>query len=553
MEVISSTAYSNSVAYFNGHVFTVNEKQPWLSAFIVNDLGVFEAVGSDDEIKSIAKKRKLVSFDLRQKFVMPGLHDGHTHMYATGLQHTSETALQLELNDAKISQKISDSLCMCSYIGAREDWVIGNSYLAIHFPENDVDRRYLDELWPDRPVLIREMSAHKLLLNSEGLRRLGVDESIADPPGGYWVRREDGTLTGEAVEAAMELVWCGLPIPPLAHAKRALQYAISLNHRYGITSGQEASANTIYLHAVRELEIENRLDFDVYTHVVSAPALLGEESEERLAALINIAEGFRSKHVHPQFIKFMLDGAPLPPRLTHAALDGEGNVCRENLLVDEEKLFTRLQAFDARGLTCKVHATGQGSVRMALNAIEKVRKLNGAGPRHEIAHCNYIHEDDYPRFAAMRVTAEMSPAMFHLDIVKEVKELDWDFNSLVSAGALVTVGSDSVVTFNPHLLLALDGRLEDIGSAKKEGQTHDDGLTPRQRGARTALRMLTMGGAETVGAQHRVGSIEVGKRANFVAFDRDLSEGHFKDAQVLQTWFEGRIVYSARSDGLPAL
>jgi predicted amidohydrolase YtcJ len=57
--------------------------------------------------------------------------------------------------------------------------------------------------------------------------------------------------------------------------------------------------------------------------------------------------------------------------------------------------------------------------------------------------------------------------------------------------------------------------------------------------------MITLGGAEAVGRERMIGSIEVGKMANFIALDRDLSEGEFAGATVLKTWFEGRQVYSA--------
>lgn len=56
-------------------------------------------------------------------------------------------------------------------------------------------------------------------------------------------------------------------------------------------------------------------------------------------------------------------------------------------------------------------------------------------------------------------------------------------------------------------------------------------------------RMLTLAGAEAVGREKDLGSIEVGKKANFIAVDQDLSQGKFKGASVLTTWFEGNIVY----------
>ncbi|KAL4942433.1 hypothetical protein BDV06DRAFT_211861 [Aspergillus oleicola] len=517
----------NSVAYYNGSVFTVNDKQPWASAFIVSDTDIFEAVGSDEQILAAAKQRQLIKFDLRQKFVMPGVHDAHAHIWTAGLQHLSEANMVLEDNDAKIAEKLLGAHCQCSYIGAREDWIFGNSYLSTHFPDNKPDRCHLDRIWPDQPVLIRDFAQHDLLLNSAGLKALGIDESVVDPPGGAFPRRADGSLTGEAIEAATQTIWLRMPTPPLAHVKRAVAYSLSTFHRYGITSAQEATANTLFLHALREVEQENILDLDVYTHILSAPGGFFMEREDTLAALLDVAEGFRSKHIHPQFVKFILDGSPVPPNLTHADLNENGQT----------------------GMTCKIHATGEGSVRMALNVLEKVRRMNKDGPRHEIAHCNAVHPDDAGRFAPLRVTAEMSPAIFHHDTSNQDPRLArWDFPSMLSTNALVTIGSDWLVTPTPNLFPCAAGIAEKIGFTFRQ----NDGLTDLQRGSRIVLRILTIGRAEAVGSQHRVGGIEVGKRANFIA-DRDLSGGGFADARVLQTWFEGRVVYSARTDGLALL
>jgi predicted amidohydrolase YtcJ len=154
---------------------------------------------------------------------------------------------------------------------------------------------------------------------------------------------------------------------------------------------QRVVGDGMEMHGFRELEAENRLDFDIYTHIVSTPGACVGESEESLAAQISIAEGFRTKHIHPHFIKFILDGAPMAPNFTHADLDAEGHVDTRHPVVPQETLLERLKLYDERGFICKLHATGKVSARIALDAIEKVRALNPERPRHGIAHCNSIH------------------------------------------------------------------------------------------------------------------------------------------------------------------
>lgn len=141
----------------------------------------------------------------------------------------------------------------------------------------------------------------------------------------------------------------------------------------------------------------------------------------------------------------------------------------------------------------------------------------------------------------------MSPAIFHLDFMKDIPHLSrWEFSKFLAAKTLVTVGSDWTVTPTPNVLPAVASIVEKIGAFFRESDESHDGLTDVQRGSRMAIRLLTLNGAEAVGSQYKVGSIEAGKWANFIAVDRDLTEGYFADAKVIQTWFEGRIVYTAR-------
>lgn len=386
----SSKGSENATAFVNGRVYTLNDAQLWAEAFIVGPDGKFEAVGSNEEIRTLAQSRRLVQYQLQGKFIMPGIHDAHTHLLAAGCQRTGEAHVGWESSDKTLANNIKSASCACAYSNVMGNWTIGNFYSASNFADGIPDRKYLDELYPNDPVIVREISCHRILVNTAGLREMGLDENVKDPPGGAYFRRPDGTLTGEIIEAATAPVWRHLPRTPLSYAKTVIEFAVSECHRYGITSVQESSANTVYLHAVRELEAENRLPLNISTHIVAAPETHGE-SEESLTALLNVAEAFESKHVHTGFVKFFLDGAPLPPQSTQCSLDEHGHPDAKRVLIAHDKLLEQLLRYDAKNMTCKIHAAGDGSMRLALDAYEAVRKQNPNGPRHEIAHCNAVH------------------------------------------------------------------------------------------------------------------------------------------------------------------
>jgi predicted amidohydrolase YtcJ len=387
----SSKDPRNSVAYFNGAVYTVDQSRPWAEAFIVTSGGFFEAVGTNQEIKAIAKERCLVSYDLQGNFVMPGIHDAHTHLLAASMQRLGEASISLDTTGSAIGKNIAKGCCACPFSNVYGDWVIGNFYQAAQFPDGKPDRKYIDDEYPDIPVLIREVSCHRILLNSAGLARMGIDRDVKDPHGGYYIRRPDGELTGEIVETAAQPVWNNIPKTPLHYVKTALTMAIRECHRYGITSAQEASANTLLLHAAKELEDENRFDIDLCTHIVCAPEGPTMEAIDSLALLLDVSGSFASKHLHTHFVKFFMDGAPLPPEFTQSDLDAGGRPVESRLNLTFDKLLGYLVKYDARGMTCKIHVAGEGSVRRVLDVLEELRRQNPNGPKHELAHCNAVH------------------------------------------------------------------------------------------------------------------------------------------------------------------
>lgn len=153
----------------------------------------------------------------------------------------------------------------------------------------------------------------------------------------------------------------------------------------------------------------------------------------------------------------------------------------------------------------------------------------------------------------------MSPSVFHIaDTFEQIGHtLRYEFDRVHLAGARTTIGTDYPITKTPNLLPPVAGlvgkvtvdprRATRTGSPRAEEaeESHDDGSkTAGEVSGPILCYLLTLGAAEALGKENTTGSIEVGKKANFVAFSHDLSKGEFADAEVLQTWFEGRVVFS---------
>ncbi|KAJ9652413.1 hypothetical protein H2198_008334 [Neophaeococcomyces mojaviensis] len=523
----STASSDNSVAYINGRVYTINDQVPWAEAFIVGPDGTFCAVGTTGEIETKARQQHLTTYDLRGQFVMPGIHDAHVHLLISAIAITSQARLPIQLTNTNVAEELKKGSCLCKYTHVNQDWFVANGYSV-----DDFHRSSLDAAFPDTPVMIRGGAGHSAFLNTTALKRAGYSiDSEPDGQGTCYKRDSSGHLTGEMAEMSMSKLLTSLPKPSPAHIKRVLKEAQFILHRAGVTSVQEASSNTLLLQALQNLDAEGVLKLETHTHITYAPDWIGEEPSAVLHALIDQAEAYKSKHVDTRFVKIILDGVPLEPYYTHAGLTSDGKCDSSKLFITN--VHEAVQKYDARGMTMKIHCTGHGATRLTLDAFEAARKANPNGPRHEIAHCSGVHDDDYSRFKELNVTAEMSPAFFFVHPVTEASNglMDWNFPKMLAASAHITIGSDWGAGEAPDLLPCLGAIAEKVGNGD------------RVLGGQKICRMLTLSGAEAMGREKELGSIEVGKKANFIAVDKDLSQGEFDDAHVLTTWFEGEIVY----------
>ncbi|KAI7973284.1 hypothetical protein EIK77_000632 [Talaromyces pinophilus] len=541
-----TTAIDQSVAYYNGKVYTLNDSGPVAEAFIVSPQGTFTTVGTSEEVLRTATAHNIITYNLHGRFIMPGIHDAHVHLLSAGISYLSGISLAGDTTMENIGTRIQQGQqCACAYQHAFQDWIVGNT-----FSIPDFDRAALDTDFPDIPIMIQGGAGHSAFLNTAGLKKAGYDvDNEPDVKGAVFRRRPDGSLTGELGELAMNKAMLAKGNPNMAHAKRAITEAIRRLHRVGVTSCQEAATNTVILHALRELDRDNALKLDVAAHSVYAPEFLANERQSSLKLLIDEAPKLATKHVHTSFVKIMLDGVPLPPLFSSAGIDSDGNIEQDKILVND--VVEAVKQFDQRGMTVKLHATGPGSTRLAFEAIEAAREANPTSnrrTRHEIAHY------DLHRFEKQGVTAELSPAIFfdHPLTQANKETMNWDFAQLLRSGAFpITIGSDWGSRGDPGLLPKLHRAVRDVSDWRDEGEASHSPLTT---GSKVILEMLTKHGAEAVGLSNESGTIEVGKRANFIMLDRDVVGGDedaiadFRNVKVLKTWFEGELVWDAEAE-----
>ena len=166
-----STHPTGSVAYVNGNIYTVDKAKSRAGGFIVCPKGRFTAVGSTAEIEAAAQAGNLVVYDLHGMFVMPGIHDAHVHTFHSGLHLLGDVVMDFATTDgAEVVDRMKSGLGGCAFHGVHSDWIIG-----VLFEIENYDRALLDDVWPDKPVLIHANGGHLKYLNTKGLERAGFD------------------------------------------------------------------------------------------------------------------------------------------------------------------------------------------------------------------------------------------------------------------------------------------------------------------------------------------------------------------------------------------
>ncbi|MBT8077964.1 MAG: amidohydrolase [Gammaproteobacteria bacterium] len=521
--------------YRNARIYTVDSNDSWAEAMAVRD-GRIVAVGSDAVVKGLAGEQTVLH-DLAGRMVMPGIHDTHIHPSDAGVQKQLECSfLSNDLDE------VLDILKGCIAETPEGDWVRGGQWNEGLFASGKTPKTILDEIAPDHPVFLMDWSVHNAWVNTRALEIFGIDNDTPDPPGGVIVRDPDsGEATGILLDNAAYDNRRILPVFSLDERADALAWAINQIAQHGITTYKEALVTAAAMEAYAELDDRDALPLRVKTNLTWKSSWANSHDEE--LALIAARDDFVSERIKTDFAKIMLDG--IPPTYTAALLEpyapseAHGANHRGKLMFQPDELNADVIALDRQGLSVKIHATGDRSARVALDAFEAAREANGNYDLvHEVSHAEIIHADDIPRFKELNVAAEMCPILWY-----PIPGLDWELwlgperakvwpvKTLTESGALVIYGSDWPVVPTPNPWTGIEAM---VTRSDPAGPGDEPDWPEQAVDLATALRIFTINGAIANKAGDESGSLEVGKAADFIVLDRNIFDVPITDVGETQ-------------------
>ena len=525
-----------------GAIYTLNPEQPWAQSIASVD-GEIVYVGDDQNAdKFIGKNTRI--YDLKGEMVVPGLHDSHVHLLSS----------QLRLSGLKFSAGLEKEQALETIRAFAEKYAANEVILgATAGMTVELDRDSLDQIDPERPIIIGVDGGHSLWANSAALAVAGIDENTPDPVGGQIVRDENGRPNGLLIDTARDnlspLYAKGRPVFTLEDRINAVKTAQQWFNSFGITSIKELHGGQDHLDTYKTLSDKGELTLRVSQHLTMRAKTA--EEEQAFYQFVEQSREYATPMYRPDFVKMNMDGIPGTLFLLQN-YPGNNNLP----MIDPEVLKRRFIELDAMGFSIAVHAHGTAAVRAVLDAAEAARKNNGPeGPPHQVAHGSLVAPADLPRFKALNVIAEHSPHVAYPNATydwvmsvmpRELLDDTFPARYLIDHGAPFTAGSDwdsNTNTVNPFQSMeALITRQDPYGKRPGERLGTIDGLTVAE-----VIAAYTTGGAYAA-RRTDIGSLEVGKRADIAVLNQNLLEvpvSDISETRVLFTFLDGKLVYQA--------
>jgi predicted amidohydrolase YtcJ len=544
---VASLAKDADLIIHNADIYTVDADRSRANALAVAD-GRIVAVGTSSDV-NVYRGDNTRMLDAGGRLLLPGFIDCHNHIRYGG------DPTRISLDGIKNLEELSDRID--AFVAERPDteWIRGSGWVYSIFPDGRLPTAAdLDELTVGYPALLTAYDGHTMWLNSEAMRRIGIDSTTTAVGFGVLDKDERGHPTGIIFGAAgsgddedWEQLTNAMPQQSEEEAYQQLAANLDRAAQFGITTivePQEELAGLVdFERAFRDGDLKSRLRIALF-HPVGTEDGTIEEFAETIRT-------FGNDRMRVSAIKLYVDdviesqkAALLEPYTTDPESRGETFYSSGDFDAVVGKL-------DSLGLQLFIHAIGDRAIRVALDALERARKMNGArDARHQLVHVELLNEADIARFNELDVVACMQPRHLSQDLTlqwaravgEERAKLAWAMRSLLDQEATLALSSDwPVAEMDP-----LVGIYTAVSRRTADGAP-SDGWQPHQRiTVAEAIAGYTEGSAYANHLENEVGSIEVGKAADLIILSDDIFNigyNSIKDAQVVLTLLEGKPVF----------
>ncbi|SDK04729.1 amidohydrolase [Natronorubrum texcoconense] len=507
----------------NAEVHTLTDPDTVYEAVAVRD-GEIVRLGDADELTFLEGVETDV-LDCDGRVALPGFIDAHTHMEQLG-QHL----VHADLSSADSADSCVELLSQQAGEDPDREHVLGFGYDESSWNGSrtqPLTREELDRVSEERPVVALRVDLHTVSLNTAAL------EAFADDLPDDDLRYADGEPTGVAVEDAAEAVRSKLTADR-EEMREVLTAAMAHAVELGVTGVHDKVRGSRAPQVYRELAADDELPIRVRLDYWS----------DHLESLVDVGlpTNAGGDRVRTGAIKSFSDGsfgsrtARVREPYADAETDGDGDDARGQWVVDPDELASVTDRASDEGFQICVHAIGDEAIEETLSLLEETP--NAATARHRIEHAELVTDDHLERMAEAGIVASMQPnfhrwadegGLYDQRLGRERRNRTNRIRGVLEADVPLAFGSDCM-PLDP--LLGVQYAVNAGTEAQRLSVTE-------------ALRAYTRGAAYAGFDEDRLGTLEVGKRADLVVLEEspwDRSE-RIDEIDVATTVVDGEIVF----------
>ncbi len=552
---------------YNGKIYLSDPDRIYAQAVAIKD-GKFICVGTEEECKAF-EGENTVMYDAKDRLVLPGLIDGHTHPETIA---KSRWRVQLpEFDDMHELLSFVNEYCEQHPV-SEVPYFFGECYPSTMFDEKGPRKEWIDEYVSDRPVRLQDFTDHACWYNSKALELMGIDKNGSkSETAPFIVRDEDNEPTGWVLEpiptSDMEetmfdrIGWR----PPTDVTEETIMPFLDFLNDYGviaiydgITEGESA------MKLFYDMDMDGKLNM-----YYEGMCLLEEfgKLEECIATLKDWQKKYTGKHVRIHTVKFFLDGtnemgnsASLEPHYNDPTGTNYGEIN-----MSEEELTKVLLRLNEERIDLHIHVVCDRGFRTACDAYENAKKIveqNGGRWQiyMELAHCELVHPDDMKRPAELGIIINWSThwagGYFGEAAIEYLGQQRWntmyDMTTFIETGAIVTYSSDVIGMCeehrgNPFFGMQISATRVDIEDPLDPEKY--PGSVRQPESARLTVEEMIRGytryGAIPLRLEDKIGTIEEGKQANLAVLNKDIFRIPLEEIHTIKpdaVMFEGEFI-----------
>lgn len=554
------------IALVHGKLWTMDDKDRIVEAIAIHD-GTIVKVGTDSEIMAFAAKDPRVRIiDLHGLSATPGLIDTHAHIAEGGY----DELFAIKLSDATSVSDITSRVKARVARAQPGEWITGSGWDEGKLSEHRyVTATDLDAVAPNNPVWLLHTTGHYGVANSLALNLAHISASTVDPPAGTIDRSPSGKPSGVLKEEpAMRPVTNLIPAPTLEQMRQAVLHIQEELHSEGMTAVKDPDIKQLHWDAYKSLLDEGKLKERVcvlwhagsnldsarkaLTEINAVPRLPRSLGDDRLLSCgakiyMDGSGGARTGWVYESWLR---NGMP------DITSSGKPNVGYPQ--VDPEEYRRMVRLFHENNVPVGTHAVGDRAMDWVVDTYAQVEKEHPRpGLRHSIIHANLPTDHAIDAMSRLQNDYDAGYPEMQAEFLWWIGDIYAGnygpkrdrrlvpLKTLQSRKILWSGGSDFPVTPYP----ARFGLWASLARRTAQGRNGEDAFgTSEGVDFSTALRSYTAWSARQMFLENKIGTLEIGKKADIAIWDHDLgaiAPDEVKKLKCLMTLFDGEVVYTA--------